>query len=72
MWYGAVYEADGITSDKDTMMKNSNFYGLSYTLNGQSTSVSLQKWVSPLLPSDISSHLNVIIGSNNIQLITQN
>ena len=70
--YGAVYEADGITSDKDTMMKNSNFYGLSYTLNGQSTSVSLQKWVSPLLPSDISSHLNVIIGSNNIQLITQN
>jgi len=27
--YGAVYEAYGITSDKNTMMKNSNFYGLS-------------------------------------------
>jgi hypothetical protein len=71
--YGGVYEAYNISS-KDTMIHNSEFYGMNYKLNGNPASINLQKWIASGLPAAISSHVNVVIVTNpsDVQLITQN
>jgi hypothetical protein len=71
--YGGAYEAYNISS-KDTMIHNSEFYGMTYTLNGNPVSINLQKWIATGMPAAISSHVNVVIVTNpsDVQLITQN
>ena len=71
--YGGVYEANRISSE-DTMIHNSEFYDMTYTLNGNPVSITLQKWIASGMPAAISNHVsvNIVTNPSDVQLNTQN